>query len=278
MPTQGISAREPARPYSRAPVEGQGLGSEKLAAVTGIGQLREGPLHLELKRRLAAPGDAFEVRVDGYVIDLVRADGELVEIQTGGFSPLRTKLDALLDRHRIRIVHPVAAERRIVRVDAGGTVLSVRPSPKRAGAATIFAGLVSFPTLLSHPHLTVEVLLCREDHVRAPAPVRGRRYLRDPGERRLLEVLEQHVLAEPADAARLLPAELEEPFTTRELAKAMRVPLPLAQKAAHCLRALELLEPAGLRGRAPLHALRSRTEGVPDYRRLDEAGRTPVTG
>ncbi len=220
--------------------------------MTGIGQLREGPLHLELKRRLAAPGDAFEVRVDGYVIDLVRADGELVEIQTGGFSPLRTKLDALLDRHRVRIVHPVPARRRIVRIDADGTVLSTKTSPKKPGAATIFEGLVSFPTLLSHPNLTIEVVLCREDHIRKPAPVRGRRYLRDPGERRLREVIERVELTGPQDLATLLPA-IESPFTTKELAKAMRVPLPLAQKAAACCRALEVFTDAGKRGRAPLH-------------------------
>ena len=217
-----------------------------------IGVLREGPLHRELKTMLAAPGDQFEVRVDGYVIDLVRADGELVEVQTGGFSPLRAKLDALLDRHRIRIVHPVPARRRIVRVDEHGEVLSERPSPKKPGAATIFEGLVSFPTLLSHPNLVIEVLLCREDHVRKPAPVRGRRYLRDPGERRLTEVLERVELTGAADAAALIPS-FDAPFTTRELAKAMRVPLPLAQKTAACLRALEVLEPAGMRGRAPLH-------------------------
>ena len=155
-----------------------------------IGVLREGPLHRELKALLAAPGDAFEVKVDGYVIDLVRSDGELVEIQTGGFSPLRAKLDALLDRHRVRIVHPIPAQRRIIRVDEDGLVLSAKASPKKPTAATIFEGLVSFPTLLSHPHLTIEVLLCREDHVRKPAPVRGRRYLRDPGERRLTEILQ----------------------------------------------------------------------------------------
>ena len=217
-----------------------------------IGVLREGPLHRELKTMLAGPGDQFEVRVDGYVIDLVRADGELVEVQTGSFSPLRAKLDALLDRHRIRIVHPVPARRRIVRVDEHGEVLSERPSPKKPGAATIFEGLVSFPTLLSHPNLVIEVLLCREDHVRKPAPVRGRRYLRDPGERRLTEVLERVELTGPADAAALIPS-FDAPFTTRELAKAMRVPLPLAQKTAACLRALEVLEPAGMRGRAPLH-------------------------
>ena len=94
--------------------------------MSGIGELREGPLHAELKRRMAVPGDRFEVRVDGYVIDLVRSDGELVEIQTGGFSPLRGKLDALLDRHVIRIVHPVPARRRIVRVNDEGEILSTR--------------------------------------------------------------------------------------------------------------------------------------------------------
>lgn len=225
--------------------------------MAGIGELREGPLHAALKALLARPGDRFEVRVDNYVIDLVRADGELVEIQTGNFSPLRAKLDALLDRHRIRIVHPIPAQRRIVRVDEDGEIVSARRSPKRPGPATIFEGLVSFPTLLSHPHLTVEVLLCAEDHVRAPAPRRGRRYTRDPGERRLVEVLQRIELREPADAAALLPIP-DAPFTTRELAAAMSVPVPLAQKATACLRALELLEPAGRRGRAPLHAPVSR--------------------
>jgi hypothetical protein len=220
-----------------------------------IGTLREGALHRALKELYFVPGDAYEVRVDGYVIDLVRADGELVEIQTGGFSPLRTKLDALLDAHRIRIVHPIPAQRRIIRVSPEGEVLSERPSPKKPRAVQIFENLVSFPTLLTHPHLTIEVLLCRENHVRAPEPKRGRRYLRDPGERRLIEVLERIELQGASDAAALVP-RLEEPFTTKELAKAMRVPLPLAQKAAACLRALEVFEPAGNRGRAPLYRYR----------------------
>jgi hypothetical protein len=219
---------------------------------TGIGMLREGPLHRELKRLLGAPGDEFEVRVGGYVIDLVRADGELVEIQTGSFSALRTKLDALLDGHRIRVVHPIPAQRRIVRVSEDGEVLSSRPSPKRPPVTAIFEQLVSFPTLLSHPHFTLEVLLCREDHVRAPEPKRGRRYLRDPGERRLTEILERIELTSARDAAALVQTP-DEPFTTRELGAAMRVPLPLAQKTAACLRALEIFEPAGMRGRAPLY-------------------------
>jgi len=50
--------------------------------------LREGPLHAAIKAMLAAPGDRLEVPVGRFVIDVVRADGELVEVQTGGFGPL----------------------------------------------------------------------------------------------------------------------------------------------------------------------------------------------
>lgn len=217
--------------------------------------LREGPLHAAVKARLARPGDRVEARVGRFVIDLVRADGELVEIQTGGFQPLAAKLDALLDGHRFRIVHPVAAERRIVRVDADGTVLSQRRSPRRAGALEVFDKLVAFPSLLAHPNLTLEVLLVREDHIRGPAPIRVRRRTRDPGQRRLVDVLDRVELHAPADVLSLLPPLPQEPFTTRELAALAGCPRVLAQRIVYCMRLLELLEPAGRRGPAPLHRL-----------------------
>ena len=226
-----------------------------LGRVSGIGVLREGPLHAALKDYYARPGDRAEVPFGRFVIDLVRADGELVEIQTGGFSPLGPKLDALLDHHRMRIVHPVAAERRILRVDDDGQLLSARRSPRRAGALELFDRLVSFPSLLAHPNLAIEVPLCREDHVRAPGPTRSRsgRRTRDPGERRLSEVLDTVVLEGPADVAALIPASLGEPFTTRELGAALGCRILLAQRVAYCMRALGVLGDAGKRGRAPLH-------------------------
>jgi hypothetical protein len=56
--------------------------------VPGIGAIGEGPLHAAIKAILARPGDRLEVPLGGFVVDLVRADGELVEVQTGGFSAL----------------------------------------------------------------------------------------------------------------------------------------------------------------------------------------------
>ena len=211
--------------------------------------MSEGQLHAAVKALYARPGDRAEVRLGRFVIDLVRADGELVEVQTGGFSPLAPKLDALLDEHRMRIVHPIAAERRIVRVDAHGEVMSQRRSPSRGSPLAIFDRLVTFPSLLAHPHLTIDLLLCREDHVRAPAPRRGRRFRRDPGERRLREVVERIELRSPTDALALV-ATPEGLFTNRDLAAALGCEARLAERITYCLRHMGVLEPSGARGRA----------------------------
>jgi hypothetical protein len=219
--------------------------------------LREGPLHAAVKALLAGPGDRLEVPVGRFVIDIVRADGELVEVQTGGFGPLGRKLDALLDEHRIRVVYPVAAERRIVRVDEHGEVLGSRRSPKREGAVAVFDKLVAFPSLLTHPNLTIEVLLLREDHIRNPQPTTTRRRTRDAGERRLVEVLDRIAFRTPQDLLTALPALPREPFTTRELAALVGCSTMLAQRTLYCLRAIGMVETAGRRGRAPLHAVSS---------------------
>ena len=71
-----------------------------------IGTLNEGALHAQLKEWYRRPGDRVEQLVDGFVVDLVRCD-LLVEIQTGGFAPLRRKLELLTREHRVRLVAPV---------------------------------------------------------------------------------------------------------------------------------------------------------------------------
>jgi hypothetical protein len=218
-----------------------------------IGVLREGPLHAAVKAALAQPGDRLEVPVGRFVIDLVRASGELVEVQTGGFAALGSKLDALLDEYRFRIVYPVAAQRRIVRVDERGEITSIRRSTKRAGVVAVFDELVAFPSLLTHPHLTVEVLLLREDHVRQDRVGRAHHRTRDPGQRRLVEVLDRIELRSADDILGSLASLPSGSFSTRELASLLGCSLLLAQRTVYCLRTIGIIEAAGKRGRTPLH-------------------------
>jgi hypothetical protein len=60
-------------------------------------------------------------------------------------------------------------------------------------------------------------------------------------------------IANPADAAGLLPAELPELFDSGELAEAAGMQRRLAQQMSYCLRAMGVLEPVGKRGRAVVH-------------------------
>ena len=87
--------------------------------MTGVGTLREGPLHRDLKSWYRRPGDDVEVTVGAYVVDIVRGD-TLIEVQTSGFTNLGDKFGDLLDGHRMVVVHPVVLTRQIVRVDGGG--------------------------------------------------------------------------------------------------------------------------------------------------------------
>jgi hypothetical protein len=104
-----------------------------------------------------------------------------------------------------------------------------------------------------HPNLTIEVLLLAEDHMRAARPVTARRRTRDPGERRLRDVLGRVELRGVDDVVGALPSLPAQPFSTRELAAVLGCRMLLAQRTAYCLRAVNIIEAAGKRGRTPLY-------------------------
>lgn len=212
--------------------------------MTRIGTLGERHLHAAIKEWYREPGDLTEVGVEGFVVDLVRGD-LLIEIQTRGFSSMRRKLDCLLDRHAIRLVHPIAAEKWIRKIDDTGARVSRRKSPKRGIAADVCAELVSFPTLLSHPHLTLEVLLVQEEEVQRPDPSAWRRHGWRVAERRLIGIVKSAVFEEPADLVRFLPGDLPDPFSTADLAAGLGRSRHLARELAYCLREAGVLEAIG---------------------------------
>jgi hypothetical protein len=219
--------------------------------MNSIGTLQENSLHAALKTWYAQPGDQFEMKVDGYVIDLVRGD-LLVEVQTSNFSAIKRKLVILLDSHPIRLVYPIPSERWILRLAADGvTVLGRRKSPKHGQVREIFQELVRIPKLMQHPNLTLEVILMREEIVwREDGRGSWRRKGRSIADRRLLEVMSRIVFTGPDDFRVLIPNTLPQVFTVRDLAKMSEQPRYLAGKMAYCLREMGVIELAGKHGRA----------------------------
>jgi hypothetical protein len=223
--------------------------------MSGIGLLNEKPLHASLKQWYARPGDRFEVPVDGFVIDLVR-DDLLIEIQTGNFSSIKSKLTKLARSHRVRLIYPIVQEKWIIRSSThNGHKTIRRKSPKRGRMEDLFWELVSIPQLLSNPNFSLEVLMIRQEEVRRYERKRRWRHKGWTIEgRRLLEVLDQRLFWQSADWLEFLPDGLQS-FTTRDLATGMNTRRELAQKMAYCLREGQMIELIGKRGRANLYRI-----------------------
>ena len=217
-----------------------------------IGTLNEGPLHQALKDLYLTANAEQEVTVGTFVADVRAGDDVIYEIQTGSFAPIRRKLAALVEHHRVVLVHPIAAIRYIVKLpESEDAEATRRRSPKRGSVAGIVRELVSIPHLLGHPNFEVEVVLTEEDEVRVfdPGRVRRRRGWRVVS-RELTAVVDRYRLRCPEDLFSLVQGPLPDAFTTAELAAAMAEPRWLAQKLAYCLRESGAVEICGKSGNA----------------------------
>lgn len=233
------------------------------APTLSIGQRNESSLHAALKAWCCRPGDVVEGTVEGYLIDVVRGD-QLIEIQTSNFSGIKRKLASLLERHKIQVIHPVAREKWIVRVSPDtGEILSRRRSPKKGVVADVFDELVSLPELICHPNLMITVLLTVEEEIWCPDGLGSwRRRGVSIKDRVLVEVLEQHDFATPADFLSFIPTSLEQPFTNRSLAQSSGLALRLCRKITYCLRKMHVLTVAGKNGNELLFSETVAGEGI----------------
>lgn len=224
-------------------------------AENGINVYNEKSLHAALKQWYALPGDQLEVRVDGFIIDLVRGE-QLVEIQTGSFNPLKRKLATLAQSHPVRLVFPIAAEKWILRQpQTGDAAPQRRKSPRHGTLEYVFAQLIYIPALLSHENFSLEVLLIREEEVRRHEEKKAwRRKGWVTQERRLLDVMERRVFETPAQLAALLPASLREAFTIRDICNATGQPDWLARRMIYCFRAMNIVDKVGKKGNAILYS------------------------
>ncbi len=224
--------------------------------MSAIGTLNEKSLHASLKVWYAKPKDKLEVKVGKYFIDIVRKD-LLLEIQTRNFSSIKTKLKNLLDDHKIHLIYPIAEEKWIIKLPKNKKdTLTRRKSPKRGKILDMFKELVSIPDLMLNPNFSFEVLLIQEEEVIRHQKNRNwRRKGWVTEERHLLEVKSRTIFKKQKDWLALLPENLNEQFTVKDLAGAMKINRPLAQKIAYCFRKANVFELIGKQGNAYLYRI-----------------------
>ena len=215
-------------------------------------------LHAALKDYYTGPNDQQEARVSGYIIDVQRKDN-LVEIQTRNFAALRNKLSTLLPSYRLHLVYPIAVEKWIIKLPAeGNDPISRRKSPRKGRLEHAFYELIYIPEIIRHPNLVLEVLLIRMEEIRRTD---GAGSWKRKGEsivdRRLLEILDQHIFSSPSDFLTILPPVLPVQFTNQQLAHTLGIPKNLATRMTYTLREMDLIHIVSKRKRSNLYTIGS---------------------
>jgi hypothetical protein len=218
-----------------------------------IGTLAEKSLHAGIKEWYGRSADQFEVKVDGFVIDIVRGE-QLIEIQTRHFGAMKRKLKRLLEDHPVLLLHPIAQEKWIVRQTAVGNPISRRKSPKKGQPLDLFSELMRIPHLLPHPNLVVGAVLIQQEEIwRDDGQGSWRRKGWSLHDHKLLDVLGMQTFATPADLLIMLPPDLPQPFTNKQLAKLARIRPNLAQRITYTLARCDVIEQVGKDGQSNLY-------------------------
>lgn len=221
--------------------------------MSGIGLQNEKHLHASLKEWYARPDDQLEVKIGQYVIDIVRNDF-LIEIQTGNFSAIKSKLFSLSKKFAVRLVYPIAKEKWIIKNSQDpGDKTSRRKSPKHGRTEDLFREMVSLSQLMVNPNFSLEILFIKEEEIRYFDPDRNwRRRGWGTAERRLIEVMDSVVFSSLPDWEKLIPPKFKS-FTTKDISGELGISKNLAQKMLYCFRNSGLIESIGKQGRFVLY-------------------------
>ena len=216
----------------------------------GIGTLKESSLHNEIKQWYRQEGDLLEMKYGGYTIDILRGDW-VIEVQTGSFSKLRNKLSELLIDHRVRVVYPIPIRKWISRIDESGEIIaSRRRSPKHGSKYSLFDELVYVRSLADSANFSVEVLLIVEEVIGLnDANGSWRRKHWSIFDRQLITVNNRAVFNCIEDYRPLLPDNLGQIFSSRELSYQAGITPGLARKLLYCFVSMGIIHAEGVKSR-----------------------------
>ncbi|MGE5638113.1 MAG: hypothetical protein ACM3WQ_05335 [Chloroflexota bacterium] len=203
--------------------------------------MTEHSLHSEIKRIYSLPGDIFEAKLDNYIIDILR-DKLVIEIQTRNFSAIKKKLHALIKTHQVRLVYPISENKWITYITKDGTTINKRKSPRRGKLTDLFRELVRIPDMLRMTNFSLEVLFIDEEEIRCNdgKGTWKRRGVSIKG-RRLIKVNDRLLFQNKQDYLKIVPNNLNEFFTNKELAKSIKIPVWIARQITYCLRKSDII-------------------------------------
>jgi hypothetical protein len=193
----------------------------------GIGTYNEKILHKALKHAVCKDPECLEVKVGTYFADVL-CDGEIFEIQTGGFYPLVKKIEYFLENtdYKVTVVHPLVSELLLIRVDGEtGEVIRKKRSPKRERPCDILPELFYLRHIISSERVRFLLPQISGEEYRFSERVRGRKSGAYDAQFFPLCMIGLTEIKDISDIRSVLPAEIRdaESFDSTTFAKALRL-------------------------------------------------------
>lgn len=229
----------------------------------GIGTLSEKTLHAVLKNYFEPFQENHEIKVGGFVADIVGENG-IIEIQTRQFNKLERKLEAFLEYCDVTIVYPIAKTKWLAWINQETGEISKRhKSPHMGTSAEIFDELYRIKYLLDNPRLKLCICMLEIEEYRY---LNGWSANKKRGSSRCdripTNLIEQIEIERIADYVKLIPQGLAEIFTTKDFQKVTKLSLSSAQTSLNVLNHLNTVKRVGKQGGAYLYEVANPIEKI----------------
>lgn len=226
----------------------------------GIGTLGEKTLHSVLKNYYEEHTENHEIKVGGYVADIVGENG-IIEIQTRNFDKLRKKLTAFLEVCDVTIVYPVAQIKWLCWVDTkSGEITKKRKSNKKGIPHEIFHELYKIKEFLDNPRLKIIICMLELEEYRL---LNGWSEDRKKGstrsERIPVEIIDEIIIENIIDYKRLIPEGLTSGFSAKDFSMLTKLSINRAQTALNILNHVHAVNRISKKGNAYIYKINDET-------------------
>lgn len=230
------------------------LGEKRLHAALKLYLCPDEACHERPVADLLSRTDELSPKPRRMVADIL-ADGHIMEVQTGGFFPLKSKIEWYLTHTpcRVTVVHPISAVKYLSWIDpADGSIISRSKSPKGGRVRDVAKELYWLSDFIGNPRFSVRLLLLEiEEYRLADGWGKDKKRGSNRYERFPMALLGDVTLSAPTDyAAYFLPSALSAPdaernypvFTAAAYAKATGIRGRATYGMIHLLERLGLVE------------------------------------
>lgn len=220
----------------------------------GIGELSEKTLHHIIKNLYESNILNQEIKIDNYYVDILK-DNNIIEIQTKQFNKLRNKLEYFLslNKYTINIIYPIFTEKMIYLLDKDNKIIKSFKSPKKLHIPEIFYELYKIKPFLNNNKLSITLLLLKIDEYRI---ITNNRKGYICYERIPKKLIDEIILNNNKDYLSLLPKDLKEEFTSKDLSLLTKTDIKYVNKMLNVLKYLNALEVIGKDGKKYIYRIK----------------------